>query len=384
MKILYIAFKDFSKLHFGASKKVVSECKAFEQYGHEVTLIGREKSDIVFIKMDGRTKKMAEHKQYPIGKLELLLDKQHQISDILKYISDKSFDYCYIRFDLCSKNFMRLLRDLKKVCKRIDIEIPTFPYDKEYVGKLNKIRLAIDRHYGKQLHKYVSQIISFYDIPGNSFNNVPVLRVPNGFDFDEIAIVKNDTVPKDIHIAAVSSMRIWHGYERMIEGMHSYYSSGGQRNVVLHLVGDGREGVKYKELVRKYNLDSHVMFHGAMHGDELDNLLENCTLGIDSLGRHRTGISVLSSLKSREYGAKGLPFINSCDIDIVDDDFEFFLKVPADESPINLDDIIRFYDKCFAAGSRITVAKKVRKYIEQKSGMRTVAGRILDSLDTSR
>ena len=380
MKILYIAFKDFSKLHFGASKKVISECRAFEHYGHEVILIGREVDATVLIDTDGVTRKLAEHKQYPIGKLELLLDKQHQISDILNYISDKNYDYCYIRYDLCNRSFIKLLKGIKKVCSRIDIEIPTYPYDKEYAGKINKIRLSIDRHYGKQLHRYVSQIISFYDIPGNRFCGIPVLRVTNGFDFGGIKIVEDNVVPDDIHIAAVSSMRIWHGYERMIEGMHNYYTAGGTRNLVLHLVGDGREGAKYRDLVQKYKLNSHVVFHGAMHGENLERLLEKCTLGIDSLGRHRTGISILSSLKSREYGAKGIPFINSCDIDIVGDDFKYFLKVPADDSPIDINSIIDFYDGCYAEGSRITVAKQVRKYIEARSGMDSVAKKILDSI----
>lgn len=32
MKLLYIAFKDFSNLHFGANAKVLSQCRAFEEY----------------------------------------------------------------------------------------------------------------------------------------------------------------------------------------------------------------------------------------------------------------------------------------------------------------------------------------------------------------
>ena len=42
MKLLYIAFKDFSNLHFGANAKVLSQCRAFEEYGYEVELIGRK------------------------------------------------------------------------------------------------------------------------------------------------------------------------------------------------------------------------------------------------------------------------------------------------------------------------------------------------------
>lgn len=380
MKILYIAFKDFSKLHFGASKKVISECKAFESLGHQVTLIGREGASTVKVGIEGNIDMLKQHDAFPVGKLRSLVDKERQIRDILAYVKDKQFDFCYIRFDLCSGSFLRLLKGLKKVCKQISIEIPTYPYDKEYSGKINALRLRVDAHYAKSLKNYVDSIISFYDIPNQSFHGVPVWLVPNGFDFDNIEILKDDAVPQDIHIAAVSSMRHWHAYERMIEGLHVYYAAGNKRNIVLHVVGDGREGPKYQELTKIHGLQDHVIFHGAMYGQELETLLENCTLGLDSLGRHRTGISVLSSLKSREYGAKGLPFINSCDIDIVEDSFAYFLKVPADETPVDIQSVVDFYDRCFAGNSRRSVAMEIRKYIEERSNMRAVMGMVLNHL----
>lgn len=381
MNILYIAFKDFSKLHYGASKKVISECRALESLGHTITLIGRRSNSTVLIDTSGNCEVISKHSKFPIGKVQTLIDKECQIRDIEKFIDGKHYEYCYIRFDLCTKSFIRLLKNIRKVCPVIQIEIPTYPYDKEYSGKINKLRLAIDHRCAASLKKYINRIISFYPIPNDEFYGVPVKYVPNGFDFDEISIISADFVPDDIHIAAVSSMRLWHGYERMIEGMHKYYSEGGTRNIILHIVGDGREGSKYKNLVENYKLENRVVFHGAMHGKELDQLLENCTLGLDSLGRHRTGIDVLSSLKSREYGAKGIPFINSCDIDIVDDDFKYFLKVPANESPVDIKQVISFYDRCYKDGSRISIAKEIRAYIEERSSMRTVMVDVLSTLE---
>ena len=136
---------------------------------------------------------------------------------------------------------------------------------------------------------------------------------------------------------------------------------------------------KYKELTEKYALQDHVVFHGAMHGEELDQLLEQCTLGVDSLARHRTGISVLSSLKSREYGAKGIPFINSCDIDIVDDTFPYFLRIPADETPVDINAVAAFYDKCYKGKNRREVAEEVWAYVESRSNMQAVMKMVLDA-----
>ena len=67
------------------------------------------------------------------------------------------------------------------------------------------------------------------------------------------------------------------------------------------------------------------------------------SVAIGSLGRHRSGITTIKTLKNREYASRGIPFIYSEN----DEDFDnqsYILKAPADESPINIDAIISFLD----------------------------------------
>ena len=67
-------------------------------------------------------------------------------------------------------------------------------------------------------------------------------------------------------------------------------------------------------------------------------------MAIGSLARHRSGITNIKTLKNREYAARGLSFIYSEQ----DSDFEdkpYILKVPANESPIEVNKIIEFYKK---------------------------------------
>ena len=78
------------------------------------------------------------------------------------------------------------------------------------------------------------------------------------------------------------------------------------------------------------------------NGEELDEVFDECDFGIGSLGRHRVGIDDIKTLKNREYAARGIPFVYS----ETDTDFDrqsYVLKVPADESFIKIEDIIRFY-----------------------------------------
>ena len=382
MQILYVAFKDFSKLHFGASKKVLKECAAFEAAGHTVTLIGREGDRVVTLTTDGRSTPIAPIPRNPVGKLQPLTDKNTQMATVARYVADKAFDFCYIRYDLCTGKFLSMLRAVRRVCPRIFLEIPTYPYDREYSGRLNRLRLWYDGVTARKLCRYVDRVVTFYPVPDGQIFGIPCLIVPNGFDFSEVSLIREDAVPEDIHIAAVSSMREWHGYERMLTGMYRYYTDHGERAVYLHLVGDGRECGKYRELTARYGLEERVVFHGALHSEALDALLESCTLGVDSLARHRTGIAVLSSLKSREYGAKGIPFINSCAIDIIDDTFPYMLQVPADESPVDIRQVVEYYDRIFAAGSRLQVAQAVRAYIEVRSDMHAVMRQVLAAIPT--
>lgn len=382
-RLLYIAFKDFANLHFGANAKVLSQCRAFCAYGYEVDMIGRRGQDTVVITNGCDPKTVSDRRGGITNKrLRSLLDKQNQIRDIKAYIRDRKYDACYIRYDFSDPGFIGLLKALKKVCPKIALELPTYPYeDENKYGLLSKMKMAVDRSYRKQLHRYVDFIVTFYSGYDTLFG-IPVLVVPNGFDFTTMSMICHELPDDGLHIVAVSSMREWHAYERFLEGMHAYYSNGGERKLILHLVGNGREYGKYKMLTERYGLQDRVVMEGAMHGQKLDALYEKCAIGIDSLGRHRSGIDVLSSLKSREYGAKGIPMINSCRIDIMDDDFPYLLRVSADETPVDMEQVFAFYDRCFAENSRLAVAKEIRAYVEERSGMKQTLAEVVSRFNT--
>ena len=372
--MLYIAFNNTNNTLFGVQAKIQSQCKAFREHGYDVELIERAGASTVLMHLDGQKTPIKERRTLLSNYyVRSVLDKQYQVRDIGKYLEGKAYDACYIRYDFSDPGFVGLLKKLKKVCKKIALELPTYPYDKENSATfLSRMKLNVDTHYRKQLKKYVDFIVTFYAGYKDIFG-IPTIVIPNGFDFSTFSLVRSELQDEVIHIIAVSSMREWHGYERIIEGIHNYYveNSADKRNIVLHLVGNGREYAKYKTLVDKYDLQPHVIMEGAMHGEQLDNLYEISALGIDSLARHRSGIDVLSSLKSREYGAKGIPVINSCKIDVIDDDFPYLLRVSADELPIDVQQIVDFYDKCYGNGlSRIEMGKKIRSYMENRSGMK--------------
>lgn len=371
--LLYIAFNDCDNQLFGVHAKMLSQCRAFESYGYQVDLLERKGSATVVLTGDSQPEPIRTHAARVTNQnIRTVLDKSNQIRDMKAYIRDKRYDACYIRYDFSDPGFISLLKQIRKVCPKIALELPTYPYEAENQARLvSRLKLAVDIRFRKQLKRYVDFIVTFYGGHDTIFG-IPVVVVPNGFDFSTMSPVRTELPADPLHIIAVSSMREWHGYERFLEGMRDYYRSAGpKRDIILHLVGNGRDYGKYQSLIQEYGLQDHAILEGAMCGKPLDDLYELCALGIDSLARHRSGIYILSSLKSREYGAKGIPMLNSCKIDIFDDDFPYLLRLSPDESPIDMTEVLAFYDRCFPAGtSRVAVGETIRAYVENRSGMK--------------
>lgn len=247
-------------------------------------------------------------------------------------------------------------------------EIPSYPYDGEMSG-ISTFALIKDRLYRKKLKKYVDYVV---DLSGNSaIFGIPTVKFFNGIDLDAINIRKpKKTNNNAIHILSVSFFEPWHGIDRFIEGLNQYRKSS-TRSVYLHLVGAGTDLPHLKELTNRYHLNNAITFHGVLSGDELDKVYNLCSLGIECLGMHRKGINqVSSSLKSREYLAKGLPFFGSSEIDVFKDEpFSYYLKVPANETPVDVKQVIKFYDSIYSNRKEEEVINDIRKYAERHISM---------------
>lgn len=370
-KILYIAFVDFNQNHHGVNKKIINQSKVLENEKNDVEIIARQDNFIVLLNAQGELiKVLKEVKKVNNYYLKNLIYKQQQYKEIKKILSEKKYKACYIRYDLSGMNFIKMLKDIKNDADKIVIEVPTYPYENEYSTSTgHKIKLNIDMYYRKKLKKYVDRIVTYYH--EDYIFEVPTIKTINGFSFENTEPIKNTNLIKnEINIIAVASMRSWHGYERAIEGLKKFYEKNVDTayKIKIHIVGEGPEIKKYKEMTLEFNLSENIIFHGNLHGEQLDRLFEECNLAIDSLARHRTNITVLSSLKSREYGSKGIPIINSCKIDILNKNYKYVLYVPEDESPLEFESIIDFYEVTYKEDKK-EVIKNIRTFFEENSSM---------------
>ena len=269
-------------------------------------------------------------------------------------------DFLYIRQVYHDAAFVRWLRDLKRANPRVKIiyEIPTWPYLTETKISLSSLPFALkERRNGPRAAELCDRIVTFYG--QEEIWGVPCIRLLNGYDFDQVILPHRK--PWDtIHIISVAVNAFWHGYDRILEGLGRYYENGGTENIHYHLVGDILP--EYEALVEKYDLSGHVTLHGRLYGEALAELYRLCTLGIDILGGHRKDYPVSSTLKSREYGAWGLPLVTSSPVDYMDADCPWQHLVPYDDSPVDIAAVLRYHRKTYARGDADTVAAAIRDF----------------------
>lgn len=344
MKILFLIFHGFSEAN-GISKKIHYQVAGLKANGHDVDLCYYAVDEVTGhrFRMINDTKL----KDYGTGAWAKL-KKRACYGAIRQYITNNDIQFVYVRSDHNANPFtIHFFKQLRKSGIKTVMEIPTYPYDQEYEGfpLLTRIELYTDKCFRRILAKQLDHIITFSDYP--QIFGAPTICISNGIDFKHINIKesRNDTHNK-IHFIGVAEVHYWHGYDRMVKGIGEYYRQSPTKEVYFHIIGGICQTDKeiFQSIISEYNIEKYILFHGQKSGKELDDLFEECDMAIGSLARHRSHIDKIKTLKNREYAARGIPFIYS----ETDEDFEampYILKVSADETPIDINHILSFYDQ---------------------------------------
>ena len=347
MRILFLVYHGFSE-HSGITKKIHYQVKGLRENGHDVRLcyydFAENRHRCRYI--DGKV-----IKDYGKGRLAGLKQRL-DYSCIYNYCFKEKIEFVYARsFQNATPRLISFFKRLQHAGIRAVTEIPTYPYDGEFSPKIRKqpLRFIFDKWFRHRLYHYMDAIVTFSD--AHEIFGQRTINISNGVDIDSIPL-HSAVKPKDssLHLIAVAEVNIWHGFDRVITGLGEYYLHVRQaRQVFFHIVGGiwsghmvGERGIK--TLIDKYHLQDKVILHGPLFGQQLDDVFNQCQFAIGSLGRHRSGITVIKTLKNREYATRGLPFIYSEQ----DSDFDhqpYIIKAPADETPIDIRQIIDFMDR---------------------------------------
>ena len=265
---------------------------------------------------------------------------------VARQLASTRYDFLYVRYPLAIPGFLGLLRAAKRANPRmrIVIEIATFPYRRELEGfKRGVLRTFDDLGHG-QLKRYADLIVTFYG--QSEIFGVPCMQLSNGVDVSQLPRRAKSTGGAAFSMVVVGNLAPRHGIDRVLRGMSDYLATragASERDLVLHVVGVGPSTDELRALTAELRLDEHVHFHGLKSGEALDEVFDQADVALDSLAIHRLQLPRSSSLKAREYCARGIPFVLASEDADFPERLKFVHRVPASEDPLDIRALIDFH-----------------------------------------
>lgn len=374
MRLLYIAPTriDMEKLD-GVAKKITGHVKVFQK-NFDTDLLYRDDENVMLYHVNN-----SDFTTIGAGKNKVAI-----LKTAFNVIDKEKYDYCYIRYPNSDPQFLKLLKKMKQKGIRIAIEIPTYPYDEEGKESIKgRVIHFVDTIYRKKIHKYVDGIVTYSK--DDYIFNIKTINTVNGVDFERVSeshYVKENA----IHLCGVATFYQIHGYDRLINGLYLYYKNGGKRDIVFDVVGYGDNDIlqEYKDMVNKYHLENRVIFHGRLNGTDLDDMYDKAVIGINSLAIHRQNLEFESTLKTREYAAKGLIILSSSFIDAFteEDNNRYVCRVSADDTPINIENVIAFYDNLYEHNDITELRTQIRNQAKKICDMPVTLQPVIDFFES--
>ncbi|MCC6723097.1 MAG: glycosyltransferase [Saprospiraceae bacterium] len=274
-----------------------------------------------------------------------------------KRLDFSKYQFVFARFPLAHPGFLYFLRCAKRRNPSIKtlLEVPTWPYKLEHKNMLRKMQYSLDHFCQKYLRNYVDRVVHYGEF--QALFGVPGLGIRNGVDTDEITLAKCNSTTGKIRLLATGNWNFWHGLDRLLlalavqpEHAHHFH---------LTIVGGGREIPNYKNIVSKHKLEELVTFLPACIGTDLDKLFDQADICIGCLGMFRKNVVLDSSLKHREYAARGLPFILTTPDPDFPDTLAWVKYFPAAEGAIDLAQLYMYWQNL---SKNMDLRQEIRTY----------------------
>ncbi|MDE5820320.1 MAG: glycosyltransferase [Lachnospiraceae bacterium] len=358
-RILYCSMRDryMRNKSYGVVNKIETQKKCFENAGCKVFLRSPKGGNIVL----------------PGGR-RISNGKWDKIS------LPKQIDFMYLRFDAADRSFVRLLKKYKKENPKgkVLLEIPTYPFKDQYVKGSGFLFYLQSICAIRCARRYLDRIV-LVSAPEKSVFGKRTLHINNGVDYDNVKVRTVNCSDGAIHIACVSTFAKWHGYDRLIEGLKIYNEEAHDKKVVLHMVGDGEERSYLQEVTKKYGIEESVVFHGVLKGEELNHIYDLCDVAADCFGCHRVNIQSVSSLKSKEYGAKGIPIVTSVRLDIYNNETKKYIcEFPQNDDPIEINRVVEFYNDVYEKKTKQQACDEIRDVFKKACSIETNFKNVID------
>ena len=373
MKLLYLTTWDFKNEESdGVCKKINDQINVFRQRGLTVDFIYVKDHDVIY-EVDGVAKSVGK-----VGNIK----KTAAYIKMFSAIKHAQYDWVYNRFGLFDTFYYRVLKRLKKNGARLILELPSYPYEEhKNMGFLYWAIYKWDKCYISRIKNVVERIVTYSS--DDEIFGIKTFRSGNGIDLSKYQVAEGEYKPGKLSIMGVALFQAYHGYERIINGLKKYYENGNSDyDIRITLIGEGPEKENYVSLVNKLNLNDRVSILPGMSREELDAVYDENDMTLATFGAYKVDyFDKLSSLKTRESLAKGLPIITGAQIDVLNEDYPYVCEFPNDDSTIDFKVITDFFEKVKGLGTKKENAKVIRSFAEKNVSMEAVMKPVIDYME---
>ena len=343
MKIAYVNYLPNEIL--GVNKKIEFQALAAKELG----------LDIDFIIFNSQVEKKEENLIFHKIPDVKIFKKYFRYRLIENYLKNKDYDFWIIRYsgaDFSSFSFGR------KYGHKIITEHHTNE-EAEALALGNKLRYFFEKYFSRSFLKNIRGLIGVTNeitqLELEKASKKPHITVANGIDVESIKFTKYRKFNgKELNIVFVASyFSSWHGLDKVLRSLLNYK---GNVLIRLHLVGDISH--KDKDMIKKINYNNkkvEIVMYGKKYGNELDEIFALSTIALSTIALSTKKMKEACPLKTREYIARGIPFVYGYkDVDLKGNE-EFALRI----GEFDIEKIIYFAK---LVSKKDNLSEKMRKF----------------------
>ena len=269
----------------------------------------------------------------------------------------------FMRFGICNRALLRLTQYLKGriVFNHLSVETDEYAlYQSDAGSSLSQflsniefkwLPIWLDRILGKRIRRNSKgAIVNSEEIAlrqkKKCSGEYSCVVIPDAVDTATFPLLTPKTFGENINMVFLKGASMdaeYNGLDRLMKGMVGYQ---GHRKFTLTIMGN--HTTMEEKMAKKLGLLEKVFFKRALSGNNLNKDLEHYHLGVGPLAVHRKGIKATSSIKTREFMARGLPFFiahKDSELSGNPDCIPFHVVFEADESPIDLHRLEDFFER---------------------------------------
>lgn len=368
---LFVNYTPYDK-SIGITKKIFSEIRSLRNMQYEVFYSAYTKTGVAIY--DNNDQIIIKH-DYLLPNLEKKLRRFYLIALCNRYLKGETFDYCLLRWDAFDQLYLTMLKRMKRGGATILMETLSYFPGMKFAKSLGGYYL---KYYTDKNSSIASRYIDLALTEGKLEDvwGVPAVEFGMGVDTQEIIPHVYVGEKDEYHIISVANETGYHGYDRLLNSLEAYYKSNGKKKIFIHLVGvmfDTTIELSKNELISEY-----VILCGKKTGKELDDIYSKCNIAAGPLAQFRAGGKKDTGLKTKEYFARGIPYFYAGVEDEELENFPYIYQISDDESLIDFDEIISFYETI----KDKEIVSSMRNYALQQYSWEKKFLKVFDKLDT--